>query len=145
MSAQQDTKVNFADPGAAAAAFQRSRISQRPLPEVVQRLKNAIEAADLWVLHEIDPQTLLQRGGYTIAAARQVLFFHPRLMARVLAADSAALLEAPLKFAAFEQTGGVMVRWIEPATAFARYGNPALAELGQELSRTCEHIIASLD
>src|SRR5436309_11327927 len=90
MPADQATKVSYADPGEAAAAFQRSRTCTLSVADLVSQLRKAIEASGLWVLQEIDPQSLLHRGGYAIGAARQILFFHPRLMARVLAADPAA-------------------------------------------------------
>ncbi len=144
MSADEATKVIYADPGEAANAFQRSRLCKLPVPDIVARLRQAIEAADLWVLHEIDPQVLLRRGGYAIGAARQVLFFHPRFIARMLGADPTALLEAPLKFAALElPEGTVVVRWTDPAAAFARHGSAALAELGRELATACEEIAAA--
>jgi uncharacterized protein (DUF302 family) len=141
MSAEKATKVAYADPSEAAGSFQHSRTCALPVADVVARLRKAIEAANLWVLHEIDPQALLSGGGDAISAARQLLFFHPDLMARVLAADPAALLEAPLKFAVLELPGGaVMLRWADPAAAFARYECPALADLGRELAATCEGI-----
>lgn len=84
------TKVSYGDPGEAAASFRRARTRALPVPDVAARLRQAIEAADLWVLHEIDAQMLLRRSGYAIGAARQILFFHSRLMARLLAADPAA-------------------------------------------------------
>lgn len=144
MSAEKATKVAYAVLGEAAASFQRSRTCALPVADVVARLRKAIEAANLWVLHEIDPQVLLSRGGYAIGAARQILFFHPDLMARVLAADPAALFEAPLKFAALELPGGaVTLRWTDPAAAFARYECPALADLGRELAATCEEIVTA--
>ncbi len=40
--------------------------------------------------------------------------------------------------------GSVVVRWIDPRAAFARYGDPALAELGQELAAACEEIVLAL-
>ncbi|HEV2674274.1 MAG TPA: DUF302 domain-containing protein [Aliidongia sp.] len=139
--ATANPSVVFGEPGAGAGAFQRSRASTLSVADLVARLRTAIEAADLWVLHEIDPQMLLRRGGYAISPARQILFFHPRLMVRLLAADPAALLEAPLKFAVFERPdGGVEVRWIDPAAAFARYGDPGLAELGAELAAVSDAI-----
>jgi uncharacterized protein (DUF302 family) len=117
-----------------------------PVEEVVTRLKERIVAADLWVLHEIDPQMLLHRGGYQIGPARQILFFHPRLMSRLLAADTAALLEAPLKFAVIgfseRRTG---LRWLDPREAFSRYGSHTLAGLGNELAGICEDIVTGLD
>lgn len=144
MSAQQAVKVSYARFGEAADAFQRARTCPLPVPDVVARLHEAIEASDLWVLHQIDPQMLLRNGGYAIGAARQILFFHPRLMARLLEADPAALLEAPLKFAVLElEAGSVMVRWIDPRGAFARYAHPALADLGGELAQICEAIVTA--
>lgn len=104
-------------------------------------LRAATDAVDLWVLHEIDPQALIERGGYLIGEARQVLFFHPRHVARLLEADPAALIEAPLKFAVLAMPGGqASVYRNDPVTAFGRYGKPALAELGRELAAACERI-----
>jgi uncharacterized protein (DUF302 family) len=133
--------VAFALPGPATGGFQRATVLARSIDDVVDRLKQCIEAEDLWVLHEINPQMLLERGGYAIAAVRQVLFFHPRLMVRVISADRAALLEAPLKFAAIGVSDGQSeLRWIDPEPVFARYGSPQLAALGQELSTLQQRI-----
>lgn len=138
--------VAFSESGIAAASFQRALSSALPVEEIVTRLKERILAADLWVLHEINPQMLLHRGGYDIGPARQILFFHPRLMSRLLAADSAALLEAPLKFAVIGlREGRTELRWLDPGKAFARYGSPALAALGDELAGICESIAAGLN
>lgn len=128
----------------AADGFQRSRVSALPFTEVVARLKVGIDAAGLWVLHEIDPQMLLRKGGYAIGKARQILFFHPRYVARILSADPAALIEAPLKFVILELAAAqVSVRWFDPSGSFNRYGNPALARLGKELSGVCLEIITA--
>ena len=138
--------VTYAAPGSAAASFQRSRMVTAPFTEVVAGLRQGIEAADLWVLHEIDPQALLRRGGYAIGATSQILFFDPRLLARVLAADPTALLEAPLKLAVLELPDGtVLVSWLDPEAAFARYRSPALADIGRELAETCEEIVAGIE
>jgi uncharacterized protein (DUF302 family) len=143
--AEPATKVVYGPTGSAAISFQRSRACPLTVADAAARLREPIEAAGLWVLDEIDPQAPLARGGYAIGATRQILFFHPRLLARVLAADPAALLEAPLKLVALElPDGSVVVRWIDPRAAFARYGDPALAELGQELAFACEEIVLAL-
>lgn len=137
--------VTLSECGPAAASFQRALACTLPVEEIVTRLKERIVAADLWVLHEINPQMLLHRGGYDIGPARQILFFHPRLMSRLLAADSAALLEAPLKFAIIGfPAGRTELRWLDPRKAFARYGSPTLATLGDELAGVCEGIVAGL-
>ncbi len=135
--------VAFAASGPAAATFQRSVACSLPVEEVVARLKHRIEAAKLWVLHDINPQMLLHRGGYAIGPARQILFFHPRLMSRLLAADSAALLEAPLKFAVIGfPEGPTELRWLDPRKSFERYRSQELTELGSELAGLCEEIAA---
>ncbi|WP_293372843.1 DUF302 domain-containing protein [Phenylobacterium sp.] len=126
-----------------APVFQQVRRISEPLEAVVDALKAAIVAADVWVLHEIDPQALLKRGGIDIARARHLLFFHPRYMKRLLDADPAAVLEAPLKFAIVTEDTGLVVRWYDPAAAFDRYGNPDLKVLGAQLSRLCDRIAAN--
>jgi uncharacterized protein (DUF302 family) len=137
--------VTQGEVGQALASFQRSITCPYSVSDAVARLHEAIEAADLWVLHEIDPQALLQRDSDPIGRERQVLFFHPRLMSRLLTADPAASIEAPLKFVVIEPPdGAVTVRWNDPATAFARYGNAALTILGQELAAVCESIALGL-
>lgn len=131
------TSVRMATAGATTASFQHERLIADPLADVVARLRSAIEAAGLWVLHEIDPQALLRKGGYAIPGARQILFFHPRLMVRLLEADSAAILEVPLKFALLEEAGAVRLRWLDPRPAFAKYRNDGLSELGSDLASSC--------
>jgi len=135
--------VSYANVGNISHAFQRWRSCSLPVSEVVARLRPAIEAAGFWNLQEIDTQVLLNRGGYAIEPARQLLFFHPRFVVRLLAADPAALLEVPLKFAILGLPGGmVTVRWVDPIASFARYENSALEDLGHELSEACERIVA---
>ena len=87
----------------------------------LQRLREAVAAADLWVVHEIDPQALLKRGGFAIAQLRQVLWFHPRLMARLLLNDPGAVPEAPLKFVVSAEPTGVRVRAFNPIVVFSPY------------------------
>jgi uncharacterized protein (DUF302 family) len=139
-----DNTVRYGTIGEAADTFQCALTCKVPMSDAVALLHEAIVGAGLCVLHEIDPQALLKRGGFAIGQARQILFFHPRFMVRILAADPAALLEAPLKFALLEKAGGrVLLRWTDPALAFARYENSQLADLGLELSALCEEIVTA--
>ena len=141
ISGTEIRSVVYGSPGVAASTFQQTHLERLAFPDVLARLRKSIEAADMWILHEIDPQALLAKDGYRIGPARQILFFHPRLMARLLATDSAAVLEAPLKFAVLELADGtVMVSWNNPTGALARYQNAALTALGEELSRVCQAI-----
>jgi uncharacterized protein (DUF302 family) len=126
---------------ATAPTFQRSTTTRLSYVEVLTRLRKSIEAADVWVLAEVDAQMLLAKDGYRIGSARQILCFHPRYMARLLAADPAALLEAPLKFAVMEMADAtIVVRWYDPTVAYARYQNAGLTALAEDLSRLCHDI-----
>ena len=133
--------VTCALPGEAVAGFQNVLLVDAPFVDTVWRLREAIEAADFWILQEINYQLYLKRGGYEVAPMRQLLFFHPRFTTRILEADSAALLETPLKIAILElPVGPVQVRWADTTAAFTRYGNAALTDLGRELGATCREI-----
>ena len=112
-------EINYGEAGQTVASFQRGITTAEPFEQVIAGLRKGVDAAGLWILHEIDPQAVLRRGGHSIGAGRQILFFHPDLMIRLLEADQAALLEVQLKFAVLELAdGSVSVRWLDPAGAF---------------------------
>ena len=51
--------MHYGAPGAAAAGFGQLRVTSLAFPAVLERLREAIAAEGLWVLHEIDPQAIL--------------------------------------------------------------------------------------
>lgn len=110
--------------------------------QIVVRARRAIAAADLWIIHEIDTQMLLERAGHRHAGIRQILYFHPRFMIRLLAGDPTAFPEVPLRLAVRELGPRcVEVRSPDPAVTLA--GHPALAELADELSRLSAGVLAA--
>jgi uncharacterized protein (DUF302 family) len=116
-----------------APDFQRIVVSDFPFEQTITRLKEAIQAEDLWLIHEIDPQKLMARGGFEIPPARQLLFFHPRYLVRVLENDPNAIFEVPLKLIVMQtQTGVVTVRHAEVVGVFSRYSGVALLALELE-------------
>lgn len=132
----------FGQPGTAAAEFQLDVTSRLPFPQVLTALRQAIDQAGMKVLHEIDPQAALLGVDRVIGGARLLFFFHPQLLARLLEIDSSAIVEAPLKLAVLEMPdGSASIRAADPAIALRRYGNPALASFGQELSAACNRIV----
>jgi uncharacterized protein (DUF302 family) len=134
--------VRYVEDGRSHEPFQHLKIVELPFAAALDRLRAAIITEGLLVLHEIDPQAILARGGYALGEARQLLFFHPSLMARPFPADPAALLEAPLKFSVIAgEQGRVSIRWHDPSESFARYGDAALTQLGGELAETCRKIV----
>ncbi|MGI4795444.1 MAG: DUF302 domain-containing protein [Janthinobacterium lividum] len=132
----------FGQPGTAAAEFQLCVNSWRPFSEVLASLQEAIDQAGMKVLQEIDPQGALRSIGQTIGGARLLFFFHPKLLARLLEIDSSAIVEVPLKLPVMEMLdGSVSIRAASPVIALERYGNPTLADFGQELSEACDRIM----
>lgn len=109
----------------------------------VVRVRQAVADEQLVVLHEIDTQLILATGGYAIPPLRQLLFFHPRYMIRLLAVDPAAVIEVPLKAViSTTRTHGVEVRIPDPRPRLGGY--PGLEELGAELAAACARILARL-
>jgi len=107
------------------------------------RLKEAMTANDLWLIHEINPQALLLRVGYDMEPARQLLFFHPRYVTRLLAANPAALIEVPLKVAVVQMPDGrVSVRHVDVEAVLSRY--PGMSVLAAELAGVMRDVVGSL-
>ena len=134
-----DSIITYGSPSS-EPSFQHINLSAFSFEVTVNRLKNAIEAESLWLLHKIDPQILLKRGGFEIFATRQLLFFHPRYMKRLLAIDPNALIEAPLKFVVMQMPDGlVTVRYTKVEIQFNRYSG--FEELTEELANICERLV----
>lgn len=125
-------------------AFHNVCVSQFNFDDTVERLKAGLDAENLWLIHEIDPQALLQRDGMVIPPTRQLLFFHPRLMKRILNTCPDAIIEAPLKIVILQLAdGAISVRHLEVADQFNRYAD--LSELAVDLAdiyrRVLLHIV----
>lgn len=117
--------------------------SRFPFEETLARLKEGLQAEKLWLIHEIDPQMLMKRGGFAIPSTRQLLFFHPRYLVRLLEQDPRALVEVPLKIAVLELPDGtVMLRHSNVAAALAGYAG--LEVLGTELDGILERLLTSV-
>ena len=108
-------------------------------------LRQAIVDAEMMVLHEIDTQAIVRRGGIEIPGVRQILYFHPRYMKRVVETDPRAIIEAPLKFVVREvpaEAGAVEVNFWRPALLFGRY--EGLEPLAQELEEVAARVASVL-
>ncbi|BCM93274.1 hypothetical protein IAD21_05163 [Abditibacteriota bacterium] len=107
--------------------------------ETLKTLRENIAGAEMMVLHEIDTQAIIARAGIPSDGLRQLLYFHPRYMRRVLETNSAAVIEAPLKFVVRENFFGVSIHRISPRFLFGRYAG--LDSLGEELEEVAAHVV----
>ena len=118
-------------------------VSRLGFDETIAALEAAIAAEDLWVVARLDPQMLLAKGGFRIHPARQLLYFHPRYMARLLAINPAAIVEAPLKLVVLAAAdGSVTVRHPDIIAAFAAYED--MQALAGELGDITKRIVAAI-
>lgn len=100
--------------------------------DTVELLKASIEAQNLMVINEVDPQKMLRLVGVKTAGMRQIFFFHPRYMKRIFETNKQASIEPPLKIVVMEMPNGkVMVRYIKPSYKFDPYNG--LNDLATEL------------
>ena len=144
LTMSEQSKLAFGAVGAEAEAFQYAATSSRAFSDVLASVVAEIDRAGLKLLQEIDVQKALAGAGRVVGGFRLLFFFHPDLVIRVISADVSAMVEPPLKLVVVEKPDGtVSLRIAEPALAFGRYGNPALAELGTELSATVRRIVQS--
>jgi uncharacterized protein (DUF302 family) len=127
----------------AAAGRQIIHTSRLGFDATVAALELAIETEGLWVVARLDPQMLLSKGGFQIKPARQLFYFHPRYMARLLSANPAGIVEAPLKLVVMAGAdGSVTVRHPDIAIAFDGY--EGLADLKAELVEITGRIVSAV-
>ena len=117
--------------------------SSQSFDQTVDALKQAIEAENLMVVHEINAQQMLRMVGVRTGGMEQILFFHPRFMKRIIEMNRNGGIVPPLKILVMERPdGGVMVRYHDPENLFSSY--EGLEEVAQELKGLTERIVASV-
>jgi uncharacterized peroxidase-related enzyme len=126
-----------------SAVGQWSIESRLDFVTTLERLKVSIAAHDLLLISEIDPQHILMSAGMKLRPARQLLFFHPRYMKRLLEADNRAVTEVPLKIVVLEaKDGSVVLRGPDVVHSFARFDK--VAELSRELANVVSEVLGSV-
>jgi uncharacterized protein (DUF302 family) len=122
---------------------QEVMVSRFDFEETLVHLRQAIANADLWLIHEINPQMFLARGGYAIQPVRQLLYFHPRYVAKMLPIDLASFPEIPLKLVILQTPDGrVTVRHNTVESLLGRY--PGLSDIVVELSALARSLLKSV-
>ncbi len=128
---------------ATSVSFNPEVVSRFGFDETIARLTAAIAQEQFLLVHTINTQQILQAHGINVRPVKQLLYFRPDYMERVLKANPAAVIEAPLKFVVAENSAGlVAVRYISPVYLFERY--EGLVELGDTLKPIVERIVANI-
>lgn len=117
-------------------------MSKYSFSETVDMLKGAIEQQNLMVIHEVDGQKMMQMAGKKVGGMKQLFYFHPSYMAKVLEANEMAGIAIPLKVIVMEKDGKTMVRYFLPSTTLKPYkGTEAIAK---ELDGKVAKVIAEI-
>ena len=80
-------------------------VSRFDFEETLVQLRQAIANTGVWLIQEINPQMFLARAGYAIQPVRQLFYFHPRYVVKMLPIDPASFPEIPLKLVILETPG----------------------------------------
>lgn len=124
-------------------SFQLRVTSRFHFERTLDVLREGIAAKDMWVVHEINPQMLLEKGGYGIHPARQLLYFHPRYVEQILTTDPTALVEIPLKLVVLQDADGeVTVRFNSVHSLLGRY--EGLTGMANELTAISVDLLESV-
>ena len=98
------------------------RMSRLSFGETVSTIQGAIEDQNLMVIHTIDGQKMLRMAGKKVKGMKQIFYFHPRFMKRVIEANKMAGIQIPLKIIVMEKPDGkVVLRYFKPSTLLNQY------------------------
>jgi uncharacterized protein (DUF302 family) len=118
-------------------------MSKYTFSETVDILKGAIEEQNLMVIHVVDGQKMLRMAGKQVKGMKQIFYFHPKFMKRVMEANKDAMIQIPLKMIAMEMPNGkTAVRYFMPSDVLNEYKGEE--EIAKELDSMVEKIIAEI-
>jgi uncharacterized protein (DUF302 family) len=124
-------------------AFLVTTPSNYDFADTVDLLKGTIEENNLMVIQEVDAQRMLRMVNVKTGGMKQILFFHPRYMKKIISANRNAGIVPPLKVIVMERPDGkVMVRYDKPAHQFEGY--EGLSDIAEELEGLIQKVVASV-
>ena len=124
----------------ASPEFQVLQSSKYDFNDTVELLKGAIEAQNLMVIKEVDVQKMLRLVDVQTKGMKQILFFHPQYMKKIMKANKNATIEPPFKIIVMEKPGGkVAVKYKRPSYLFGPYAG--LEAIGAELDDLVAKIV----
>jgi len=119
------------------------KMSKYSFDETVDILKGAIEEQNLMVIHVVDAQKMLRMAGKKVNGMKQIFYFHPKFMKRVMEANKSATIQIPLKFIVMEKPDGkVIVRYFQPSKLLSSYKGEE--EIAGELDVLVNKIISEI-
>ncbi len=140
-------QIAQAETAVSARAGWAVHASAKPYTEVISDLKNAVKAQGLFVVTQAGPTKAAAARGITIPGNRVVGVFNNDYALRVLAASTAAMIEAPIRFYVTEnEDGTASLSYKRPSHIFAPYfaeGGDVLQEIAEELDQQFDQIAST--
>lgn len=127
---------------AVAAAEPVVMESAGSVPETVDRLKAAVEAAGGKVFGIIDFGSVIRGIGEDVGEVQLVIFGDPRIGAQALSADRMAALDLPGKVLIYDTAQASAMAYQQPEEMLAEWDIPANAPVMDEMSRTLDAVTA---
>jgi len=116
------------------------KMSKYSFDETVDILHGAIEEQNLMVIHVVDAQKMLRMAGKKVKGMKQIFYFHPKYMKRVMEANKLATIQVPLKFIVMEKPNGkVILRYFLPSNLLGSYKGEE--QIAKELDGLVQKII----
>ncbi|MBL4720458.1 MAG: DUF302 domain-containing protein [Alphaproteobacteria bacterium] len=117
--------------------------SKKPFKTLVDDLKKAIGANKMGLVAQACADCGARSIGKTIPGNRVIMAFNPHFAVRMLNANLAAGIEAPIRFYITENAdGSAALTYRTPTSVFAPYKTPTLDVMARELDPIFEKIAA---
>tara|TARA_R110002049_G_scaffold188846_5_gene357295 strand:- start:544 stop:972 length:429 start_codon:yes stop_codon:yes gene_type:complete len=118
-------------------------MSKLPFANTVSALTGAIEDSNLMVIKVVDAQKMLRMAGKKTKGMKQIFFFHPKFMKRVMEANKMATIQIPLKLIVMEKPDGkTVIRYFMPSTLLNKYKGEE--KISAELDKILQGILAKV-
>jgi uncharacterized protein (DUF302 family) len=115
------------------------KLVNKPFETVYIQLKENILAEGFLILHEIDTQSIVSKHGIIIKPLKQILFFHPNYIQKIVAEDYLAINEIPIKLVVMEiDENKISVSVPNPKERLSSYTTEGL---GEELLKRLNQIL----
>jgi uncharacterized protein (DUF302 family) len=118
---------------------------------VREHLVRALQEQGLKVVVQVSTSEILGKAGYKVSGVHQIFFFRPDFMNEIIAqssgkdpiaAQSDAIMLAPLKAVIFEEGAGAVLRFQNPTTVFQNH--PRLEPFALDMKARMDRVIEEL-
>lgn len=124
------------------AENRETAVSRAPFQRVAEALEKAIADEKMALVCHANAQRGAAARGVSIKGNQVFMLFRNDFAVRLLAADPAAGIEAPLRIYAYENADGTAtVTYAKPTTVFAPYRHPEVAAVAGELDPVFRRIV----